>query len=187
MLATIALLSLLAADAASPGPAAPFPVPTLAAAPAPVDSRTAIRANAIIHGFDFTGIGGEVSHSFDGFFGVEGSLDSADLSRGLTGMYGQALGRIGSFGASHAVSLGAGVGLLAGSAFGPVTFAVEEMAYEYRPHNGLSLAVGFGFPITLNDSKDIPCANNGYCFFQTTQFHRGEIAPRLRFALGYSF
>jgi hypothetical protein len=183
---TLALLSL--AGALETGPALP-PVSALAVEEAPPVPRTAVRANGIIQGFDFAGLGVEVSHSFDDRFAFEASLDTLDLNRGLTGVYGQALARVGYFGPGHSVSFGLGAGILDGSAFGAVAFALPELAYEYRPLRGVSVAVGLGVPVTLNDSAEVPCESNAFlgCFLETTQFHQGDLSIRARLALGYSF
>jgi hypothetical protein len=151
--------------------------------------RTAIRANAVVEGFDFTGFGVEASHSFDGHFALEASLDRVDLDRGNTGLFADVLVRFGYFGPRHALDIAFGPGLLDASKFGRVAFFVPEVAYEYRRQGGVSVAVGAGLPTALNDSPDVPCISGEIsgCFLVRTQFHKGDTMPRLRVALGYSF
>jgi hypothetical protein len=176
-------------QAYDPDPPALEPVPAAYASPPSAEPRTALRANAMVQAFDFAGLGVEASHSFDELFAIEGSLDSVDLNRGLTGSYAQLSARLGSFGWRHAFSLGAGPGLLHSRDFGSVAFLVPELAYEYRPAGGVSVAVGLSAAVTLNDSVEVPCMDTGFlgCFLERTQFHQGEVEPRMRVALGYSF
>jgi hypothetical protein len=157
--------------------------------PAPEVARTAVRADGIVQGFDFTGAGMEVAHSFDDEHSLEASIAGLDLSRGYQALYGQMLARLGMTSGRHGVNVGIGPGLLSSPNFGRVWFAVPEAAYEYRQQNGFSLAVGVGLPVTLNDSRAVPCAESGSfaCFLERTQFHGGDVMPRVRLALGYSF
>ena len=151
--------------------------------------HTAVRVNGLVQGFDFTGLGVEVGRTLSRRAAVEASIDGVDLQRGLTGTYFQAMGRFGYFGPSQVLSVGGGLGLLDSLEFGAVAFAYPEAAYEFRAASGFSIAAGLGVPVTLNDSKDVPCGESGFlaCFLDTTQFHRGDVTMRVRLAFGYSF
>jgi hypothetical protein len=150
---------------------------------------TAIRANGIVQGFDFAGVGVELGRRLDDHFGVEVSVDGVDLQRGYKGEYGQVLWRSGFTAGRHNINLGVGPGVLRSVDFGYVAFLVSELDYEYRLPGGLSLAVGLGMPVALNDSKEVPCEYSGLlaCFLENTRFKAGQFMPRARVALGYSF
>jgi hypothetical protein len=143
----------------------------------------------VIQGFDFVGLGIEASHVLGAHESLEASLAGVDLQRGLSGVYGELQLRTGVTDRRHSLTIGVGPGLLESPDFGRVAFLVPELAYEYRRLNGFSLALGLGFPVTLNDSKEVPCQETGWfsCFLDTTQFHQGDWGPRFRLALGYSF
>jgi hypothetical protein len=184
----IGVLAVMLAVKAAPA-AAQQPVTQVHEAEEEEPARTAVRVNGIVQGFDFAGVGIEASHAYDDTFAVEASFAGVDLQRGYKGEYAQVMWRAGFTAGRHTINLGIGPGILESVDFGLVGFLVPELAYEYRLPHGLSLALGFGAAVTLNDSRDVPCQESGFlpCFLDRTQFLAGELMPRGRVALGYSF
>jgi len=172
-----------------PSYAAPPPLPPVApVAPAGLP-LTSLRANLSFAVFDYVGIGADVGHSFDRHFAFETSANFVSLPNVDSGFYGEALARAGHFGSRSSVSFGLGPGFLYTSDFGPVAFAVPEVAYELRKRGSVSFLAGFGVPVVLNQSRQVLCSSPEFlgCLFDRLQYHRGDVLLRSRVAIGYAF
>lgn len=148
----------------------------------------AIRANASETVTDVHSVGVDLSRAWD-WWGVALEVGHAWLSDRTTALDVTALARIGAMGPRHSVTLGLGPRLLfAQKSYGTVLAAQTELAYEYRPFGGLSVLVGAGPVVVLNDSDPGSCGRalleNILC---RESFRVGDANLRFRLALGVSF
>jgi hypothetical protein len=170
------------------------PAPSIEApsTPPPAQPRwgaTAVRFDLSTQVFGGSLVGVEVSQRF-GLGGVDVALGENDMGYGHTGLAADAMGRLYLFEqASGGVSFAAGPSLRSANEFGTVGFMSGELAVEYRPRGGVSVLVGTGMSVALNDSGQAQCPENGIlsCFLWTDHYSQGDKTLNLRLAIGASF
>jgi hypothetical protein len=151
-------------------------------------NRHAVRATAAVSLFDYGGLGVAYSGLLTPWLAAEAWATGLDLGNGRA-LLPEFMLRASNFDPNHVLSLGLGAGAHLGSRYGAVGLGIVELAYEYRPARGLSVFVGMGPTVVLNDSAVVPCTDSGWfsCWGDPEQYRRGDGHFRLRVGLGASF
>jgi hypothetical protein len=124
-------------------------------------------------------IGGNLSY-LRAAYGLEGELGLTRLSTGGA-MDIALLGRLGHVGRAHVLTLGLGPRFIISSAYGSVTMAQSELAYEYRPVGALGVLLGVG-PFKVFGSPHVtPCDGPAACP------GLAEFGLRFRLSVGFTF
>ena len=133
------------------------------------------------------GFGLAVSRKLFSVFGVDATWSYENLGYGHDGMAVETLARV-LGGGRHAASLGIGPSLHWAKEFGQVAFCTGELAYEYRPVGGVSVLLGVGVDVALNNSGTATCPDSGWfsCLFWMDHYSQGDVLLRVRIAIGGS-
>jgi hypothetical protein len=171
-------------------PPAAAPAPPAASAPREAPIRTAVRLAARVSGLSQSAMGVELSQRMVSIFGLDGTLEWEDFGGNHAGLGGELLARLYSGEGRHQTSLGLGPALRTADEYGGVWFGTLELAYEYRPPAGVSVLVGAGADMVLNNSGTATCEGSGWfsCgLFWVNSYHAGDTHLRFRVAVGGSF
>jgi hypothetical protein len=160
--------------------------PTLAV---PIAARTAIRVTGTLDFLGPVGIGAELSQRVLTRGVLDTSVSYEDLQHGHSGVDVEVLARYLPFKGPHALSLGIGPALLLAREYGGVGFMAGEVAYEFRKPGAVSVLVGAGAQVALNNSGRASCPDQGFlpCFLWTDHYNAGDVGARLRLAVGMAF
>jgi hypothetical protein len=164
----------------------PDPPPDLSAHLA---ARTALRAVGSLEVLGPAAVGLEASWKVVPHFGLDGTVSYEDMQYGHQGVGVEALARYFPFLGPNALSVGLGPAFLAANEYGAVAFARSELSYEYRRVGTLSVLIGVGAEIALNNSGTATCPQQGWfsCFLWVDHYSAGDFSYHLRLALGTAF
>jgi len=152
-------------------------------------AATAVRVAGSLQALGPVGLGAEVSRRIMAHAGLDVTASYEDFQHGHSGVGVDALARYFPFSGPHAFSLGLGPSLLHAREYGSVGFLQGELAYEFRETARFSVLVGAGAQIALNNSGRATCPDQGFlaCFLWTDHYSAGDVAFRMRLALGAAF